>query len=1659
MNRRLTSFLVGALAAVLLGVPAQAQDWTKKAVGLKSGKLVENVQKREHHATDNVAESPEFRKLSVQEQEKAMAEIQKREDAGQPVAIASKNAKQLQPGMAKEYGTDNLLKGGLTVKRQAMRAPFKASDETVDANGLIVAPAEGEHKFYSRQGGAWFNNSGSPDMEDQSGYVEIVECADGTIYVKDIISHSANGTWVKGTKQGNTITIPMAQPVSYSTNYGTTLSIYWGAVNDLGTEIVKDATVESITFNVDGDVATLQGSDQYHFVTIFWDDDNSWTGYADYETVWTYDPTYVPASTELVTPPASLEASQYYVVANSYTSAGASKYKSTANVGFDGNDVYVQGLFKDFPEAWIKGSLEGNLVTFPKFQFQGVYAGSYNIWLIGVSYDEETESNSIENFYMIYDAEAKTLTSVNDAVANAAEDRIYYLTWLGEIVISTEAPGEDVAETGAPVDTLPYANAFDSDDEIADMGILDSNDDGKTWAPVGGAFRYTYNSNSDADDWLVAPAVLLEVGKKYAVSIDARCGLASYPERIEVKMGKEAKASAFTEQVIPATDVVWVDAQTLTSEAFAVAETGYYFFGIHAISDADNYYLYADNLLIEAVAEPTAPAAITDLTVVSFENDQIGATVTFTAPATAVNGSALTENLTKIELYRDGKIINVFEDVAPGTKIEFIDQVDLTLGAHKYQAIPYNANGVGQKSEVVDALIITILNVPYTADLSDAGVFSTFTVIDANEDGKTWTLGNDGAGISYNSSLDADDYLISLPIQLTAGQRYSVIANMRCASASYPERFEILVGKEATPEALTIKAIAPTTIVSTDYEEYEGEFTVAEDGTYYVAVHGISDADMYTLYISSLTVEMGLPDTAAAAPRISSVQPDPYGADKAVITVMAPGYDISGNKLTEPIAALNIYRNGDLVKSFENVRPQDTKVYVDFVDNSGVYTYQAVPYDAAGNRGKKSDKEQVYIGLDVPAPVENAVAAEGEDGLVLLTWDPVTEGLNGGVVVPNEVEYEIWTGHEEDVLFWTVLVLDDKIGSTTDNYYVVETDEEQEQTIESLYILPRNAMGTPDEDYATGVNFYAGAAHSLPFEEHFASTGLNYDWLIYDSDGGVDFGITSDASDEDGGALTTLGTGDGDYAAYTPGKVSVGGGNPTLIFDVKGDGSFKNQFKVIIQTPDANQKTISIVVPGADYQTVKVSLAEFANDEFIKPIFVANFKEEGLLTFDNVKISDLLEYNLAASVEAPKSVLAGNAAKLNVAVKNIGERVAEGYTVKLYVGEEEVLSEKVAEGLASFATKVISFDYPTTIFTEAGDVTVRAEVEYDIDLDDEDNVAETVFTVKQSSAPKPENLTAEKTADGVKLTWDAPSSSTEQVTESFEDTDVFVPFSLGGITADNQYGAFGDWTLYDGNNTTVYGFSSLSFENMGEPQAWQVFTPAAVGVEDSYAPHSGDQFVWSFCPADESGTPAADHWLISPELPGIAQTISFYYRAITDQYGAETFEVLYSTTDNKPSSFTKVQDFSTTATEWTEASVDLPAGTTYFAIRHTAQDIFGLLIDDVTFARGGGSVAKFNVYVNRSLYDDTTATSLEVKNVTAGEFAVTTVMASGAESAPVIVVIDGANQQPTAIEQIIGRQQAVDVYTLDGRLVRQQTTDLRGLKGAYVIEGQKVILK
>ena len=1530
-----------------------------------------------------------------------------------------------------------------------MRA-FKASGEVVDEHGIIVTPAEGERKVYARSGMYYYNGDELMKLE-QRGQVHVVTCDDGTVYIRNILSNYPTGAWVKGTREGNTISVPVKQCIDYNASSDVTLSLQWGVCDEFGGFSNYDGYNDGkFTFTVDDAEGTisLEKSSETYFMGLFWDDYDSFAWQGDYETVWTYVGGYEPMETVTVTAPADLQTETWYVKGHVKEGDEQHLYKGNVTIGFQDGFVYLKGLFANYPEAWMKGKIDGMDVSFEGLQTQGTN-GDATVYAVGC------EGGDLVDFNMLYDSDAQTLTSTRFLLANADRENVKAEVWFNDLVLSKDDPF-------APIETLPYTNAFESVDEWDRLTIIDANEDGSTWHSFYGEASYKYNSDNNADDWLVTPAIRLEAGKTYSFLIDAHGSTDAYIERFEVMMGTDATAEAMTTTVLEPTNLESEMPQTLGNKFVTVAETGNYYFGIHAISDYDQASIRVDNLVV-AETVMTAPAAVSDLTVTA-DSEKPAATITFTAPTQTIGGENLTGNLTKIELLRDNEVITTFEDVAPGTALTYVDDDPELEGiTYCYQVVAYNADGQGDKSDVVSVKLCFVYEIPYVADFTQDAVGGQFTQIDANEDDRRWEWdGGTHATYEYNSDQAADDYLVSPALHFDAGKRYSITVN--AGSAGYPERFEIVVGREPSVDGLNVKVLEDCVVTDEDEKDFDAVFAAEESGSYYVAIHCISDADMYELWINKVIVEFAPEPTAPAAPELV-VTPGAKGEMLADIVVKMPDTSVDGNALTANITQVELFRGSDLVKVFEDVAPGATLNYTDNeVFESGDYTYQAIPYNADGI-GQKSEKVKVFIGIDIPECVMNVKAVDQQNS-VLLTWDKVTEtGYNGGYVNPAEVEYKIYACYPG------TFVPDEVVATVTDaDSYVLDfVTNEGEQGYQTWYVSANNETGESFLDEVSAASVLIGSPYDLPVVEGFADGNLHYFWdsnsypLLY-----------TDSSDDDGVAMAMSAREAGGIYLIS-GKLNVKEAtNPVLFFDAMGYGV--GRVNVVGHVDGAEGENLtSTSLNSMFYKTVKVPLNDLKTGSYAqiditatinKPTVLDDWgeiEEEGdVLVVDNIRIVDLLEHNLSVGMSAPTAVNAGKKADITVTVTNWGEQPAKDFTVIVTADDEVLMEETVGEELAPFASKEFTATLASSVFDEAGDRTIKVMVDYEADLRPADNTAEATITVNDSNAPVPENLTAEDKGDaGVELNWEAPAVEAKDHTESFDDTNAFPTFSIGGITETEHSGRMGEWTLYDGNGSEVYSWQdeSINYDNRYAPSAWMAFDIAKAGFSTGLG-HSGEQVMMSMCPVPGEGVGATDHWLISPELPGMEQEISFYLRAITSHYGEETFEVLASKTDNQPENFELVESFSTDQEAWTPFSVNLPEGSKYFAIRHTSNDVFGVLLDDVRF-NYVGKVSKFNVYYEKQLVatveNGVTTYTVAADQMEDGErtFSVTAVYANGQESKPVSVTITVA----TGIHQIMADGQPVDVFTLDGKLVRSNAKSLDGLKGVYVVGGQKVIIR
>ena len=1228
------------------------------------------------------------------------------------------------------------------------------------------------------------------------------------------------------------------------------------------------------------------------------------------------------------------------------------------------------------------------------------------------------------------------------------------------------------------IDALPYKNALNTLDLFREFIVIDSNGDNTTWIWSENNNSVIYcNGMEAADDWLISPAIKLEAGKLYHFSIDAMCNASHYPEKFEVMIGTIPIAAYMTQRVLDKTTVENTILVTYEKDNISVDETGYYYFGIHAISDANMWNLTVANFLVEEGASLTAPAAVTDLHVTQIP-DENKVNISFKAPTTAINGNELTSNIAKIVILRDGEPTITIEDIAPGSD-QHIEDIVPKVGKHTYQVIPYDADGPGQKSELMEILISVTLDVPYTLDFSE-NLMDLMKVIDNNNDGVTWQWGSNAATY-YESNYynKADDYLITLPFNLKAGKKYDIILNANAVFSSSPEKFEVKIGKEATINGLTQTVIPETTMTNTVPDDFEESFFVDEDGKYYVAIHAISDPNMMILTANTLTIEYGAEPTSPAAISDLTATPGALGALEVSLAFTAPTQAINGSPLSGTLD-VKIFRDNELVNTMTGVAAGSAQTWKDTnVEDGKTYTYYLVAFNEYG-KGEKSEKVSAYVGQDVMLDVTNLQVKATTANTITFSWDEV-KGEKGGYINTANVQYTVLHVSVESTpwgdFFTEEETLGTVVGETTGTFeYAVD---EGEQGYRFFAVKAINGEKSTNVSIDSYTFWLVGTPYDLPMTESFAEGVLNYDtWETTGSDNTIGM-FHNDASDGDGWGVFFTTIEKPGFVMLKSGKINVNNAeNPTLLFDTKG----KDITKAVVlgSTDDGEWVEIQEIDLTNDYTTAKVPLtkgerftrfaigANIVNNSVLKgfdeSIWQYVYDWNDLLFIDNIKVVDLLPYDLAVSMTAPEAITAGQKATISATIENKGENAANGFTLKITACEQELFNKTANELLMPFAKETFTTELNTSIFDDAADLNIKTEVIFDNDKNEPNNVAESYISIKEPTIARPRNVIAQQDADGnVELSWQAPDP--EEINEENEN---FQCYENGA----NETGLVGDWTLVNNNGATKGSlFQNGSLANDGKAMAWEVIKPSVygIGLDEFKGPNGSleEAFLLSTYNTDQENQafPDNDDWLISPELPGVAQTITFAINVLDNYFDGNfaTYEVLTSNTDREIDSFTKVTNYIIRQYGWQRIQVALPDGTKYFAIRNTTNGNFALamMLGDISYLCKGVNVDAYNIYYEgvkiATVVGDQTTYTVDADKVESGErtFAISTIDDKGRESKPVTTTINVT----VGIKPIIVEGKPYDVYSLDGKLIRRQTNTLNGLKGVYIINGKTVMVK
>lgn len=992
------------------------------------------------------------------------------------------------------------------------------------------------------------------------------------------------------------------------------------------------------------------------------------------------------------------------------------------------------------------------------------------------------------------------------------------------------------------------------------------------------------------------------------------------------------------------------------------------------------------------------------------------------------------------------------------------------------------------------ASVAVVKDLPWSVNFDSPDEFAQFTTIDVNHDAEAtsyaykkgvWnhfinsSTGNGAATYCYSANK-ADDWLITPGLKMTGGKTYYLRYRVKCVQSTFPERYEVKMGTAPTVEAMQTVVLSETEVDNTEYKEIMQEVKPTSTGTYYIGFHAISEGTRIWLYLDDMSVQAAPEAKSPAEATNFILTADPTAALKATISVTAPTKTFDKSDLTD-LQGIRIEGPNGLVADLKTSAGKTVTCIDESLKKDGLYTYTATPYNAVGSG--PSIKQTVYIGVDVPDVPENVVL-HNDPNKVFLSWNP-SKGVHKGVIKPEEVTYEIYKldySAQTGLPIPTAKVAE-VMGETC--FYLDFGADQGPRGNMFLGVSAKNKIGESD-DVAISNTILLGTPLDAPYQQSFVD-GKWGQYLLITTEGTgcsvMGAGVTAeqtDASDNDGGCAKFMTMKD-DLLKVSSYKISLANTKkPHFVYRQKNNAT-DGTFTASVTTPDGKTTILETAQLAKEIQnqwvTKSFDLSKYINERYICVNFLMEDKKDGYaplyVYIDNIHVGDVAPTDMGVTLSNEKKMERGTTTKLKVVANNRGKNKVDNYTISIKVGDKVVKEIKETQPIGSFETKAYEIDYQASLLETTENLPVVVEIKAQDDQVEENNKAVSEIQLTSPKLSRVQNLTIEKeqsstAAYNIVLNWKTPSP----LVPTTDDFESYNPWSISNLAP---------WTLHDGDNGNCgMGFikdshdQPMPYEHQGEPFAYIVFNPHQYNGYDliekgmnRFKAHSGKQYLASiFSFVDDETAPEKfrnidnNDWLISPELPGKAQSVSFYVNSLTDEMKQE-YEVLYSTTTNQVEAFKAIDGkrIVANANSWEEVNVNLPEGTKYFAIRHVsnAKQSFVFMLDDVTYYIEGGAPTAYRVYRDGVLLIETTDTHYTDQNVPTGDHIYqVTALYGDKESAAETV-----NTTATAIATITStKAKQFNVYTLGGTLVRHAATTMNGLpKGVYLVNNRKVVVK
>ncbi|OJV67849.1 MAG: hypothetical protein BGO42_17670 [Flavobacterium sp. 40-81] len=409
--------------------------------------------------------------------------------------------------------------------------------------------------------------------------------------------------------------------------------------------------------------------------------------------------------------------------------------------------------------------------------------------------------------------------------------------------------------------------------------VQNVNNDTRTWisyAPVTGitgkVMGYPYHGSNAANDWFFTNGLELTQGVSYRLKFKYKD--TAFAEKLKVGIGTTAVNTAMTTTLF---DVTTGTGTTVVAKEidFTVPTTGVYNIGFQCYSAANMNILYVGEIAVEVTPSCLVPTAVNASAIT-----MTTATIGWTAPATAPANGYQYEVRSSGAAGSGATGLAASGNTAAGVVTA---NVATLTQATVYTVYVRSACGATDFSAWTAAYTFTTVCdnavIPYTVPIEAVTVPAIpmcTTVQNVNNDTRTWvsyatTTGITGKvmGYPYHGTNAADDWFFTNGLNLTQGVSYRL--KFKYKDSGYAEKLKVAVGTTAVNTAMTTTLFDVTTGTGTTVVAKEIDFTAPATGVYNIGFQCYSVANMSTLYLGEITVELAPTCLPASATAVSAI--------------------------------------------------------------------------------------------------------------------------------------------------------------------------------------------------------------------------------------------------------------------------------------------------------------------------------------------------------------------------------------------------------------------------------------------------------------------------------------------------------------------------------------------------------------------------------------------------------------------------------------------------------------------------------------------------------------------------------------------------------------------------------------------------------------------